>query len=207
MITTYSQPKLKNQWKDKLNRLWKLIKTKSTSDLWVKVFIQKDRTYKNHLGESTCSKATYWSGHYRSINHHGFYDKEWDFLNKHPKIKNVITLKIGESCSEEGIATLIAHEYRHYLQYKKYNYRMNYKINGRRKSPIQVERDANNWAKKRVNKLIMNKQIKTLYHKKNSLDYWLMQEALKNWDEWEFNKNLLPHKNNYKKRKKSEEKY
>ncbi|MHA1344281.1 MAG: DUF3920 family protein [Promethearchaeota archaeon] len=54
--------------------------------------------------------------------------------------------------SRQSIASLFAHEFRHYLQYKKYNMiRRNY--NGRRVRPIQVERDARKWAERRINKL------------------------------------------------------
>ena len=96
------------------------------------------------------------NGHYRyaEVFGHGFYDEEWKFINKHSKIKHVITLKISTNGSDEDIAELMAHEFRHYLQYKKYGLSMTRHGNsGRRSRPIQVERDANKWAKKRVQQL------------------------------------------------------
>ena len=100
--------------------------------------------------------VTNYRGHYRCAQFmgHGFYDKEWDFIHKHPRIKHCITLKMGESCSDKSIASLMAHELRHYLQWKKYGARqMNPRMNSNGRRPIQVEADANKWAKKRVKKL------------------------------------------------------
>lgn len=69
-------------------------------------------------------------------------------------IKHYITLKIGQSCSDDMTISLEAHEYRHYLQWKKYGVlTMARRINGRIKRPIQAERDANKWAKQRVEKI------------------------------------------------------
>jgi len=49
---------------------------------------------------------------------------------------------------------MTAHEYRHYLQWKKYGpTKMNPKMNANGRRPIQVERDANNWAEKRITSL------------------------------------------------------
>ena len=85
---------------------------------------------------------------------HGFYEKEWAYIRAHPKIKHCITLKLGESCTDGSIAYLSAHEYRHYRQWKKYGaMAMARRVNGRRMRPIQIEKDANDWAKKRIKKL------------------------------------------------------
>lgn len=85
---------------------------------------------------------------------HGFYDKEWNFIREHPKIKHCITLKIGESSTDGSIAYLTAHEYRHYLQWKKHGApTMARKVNGRRQRPIRIEKDANDWAEKRIKEL------------------------------------------------------
>ena len=102
-----------------------------------------------------------WSGNYRSRDYanHGFYDKEWTFLYKHSKVRHVITLKIGEDCTDRDIMMLMAHEYRHYLQYKKHKYKMGERslYSGKKKRPIQVERDANKWMKARVDALLGDK--------------------------------------------------
>jgi len=85
---------------------------------------------------------------------HGFYNKEWNFIHKHPKIKHCITLKIGESCTDGYIAYLMAHEYRHYLQWKKYGApAMARRVDGRIKRPIRVEKDADDWALNRIKRL------------------------------------------------------
>ena len=42
-IITYSQPKLKNDWKERINRIFNVVKTKSTPDLWIKVFIYRNK--------------------------------------------------------------------------------------------------------------------------------------------------------------------
>lgn len=85
---------------------------------------------------------------------HGFYNEEWDFINKHPKIKHCITLKMGESASDYSIALLSAHEYRHYRQWKKHGApAMARRVNGRRRRPVQVERDAEDWSSNRIKEL------------------------------------------------------
>jgi len=85
---------------------------------------------------------------------HGFYDKEWKFMHKHPKIQHCITLKMGESCLDKSMAHLMAHEYRHLMQWKKYGApRMAQRTNGRIHRPIRVEKDADDWALKRIKQL------------------------------------------------------
>ena len=183
VVITYSQPKLKKRFGSKIRRLFNLVKTRSTPDLWIKVFIKrlpKERWMRygwglngerdsaqikfffgNRFKFEDISKQSDWTslircnGHYRWVEAMGFYDKEWKFLNDNPKIKHVITLKIGENSTDEIIAGLIAHEFRHYLQYRKYGRQMisRESYNGRRKRPVQVERDANKWANKRIEQL------------------------------------------------------
>jgi len=175
VIITYSQPKLKLIWKDRINRIFNVVKTKSTPDLWIKVFFYRDKE-REFMGEQKHYKATNWRGHYRYAEYggHGFFDDEWKFLHKHPNIKHCITLKIGESCSDEDIANLMAHEFRHYLQYSKYKTKMNPKMNHGSRA-VQVERDANKWQKKRVDKLIGEHKIKHK-EKNNGFVYWKFQE-------------------------------
>ena len=157
VLITYSQPKLKKDWKCKINKIFNAVKTTATPDLWIKIFIYRDKTH-NFNGEQKSFPAKNWRGHYRcaEVFGHGFYDEEWKFLNSHPKIKHCITLKIGESCNEEDIASLIAHEFRHYLQWKKYGTNKLRKCN----RAIQVERDSNKWQKRRIKKLIGEGKIK-----------------------------------------------
>ena len=100
--------------------------------------------------------TTNYRGHYRCAQFmgHGLYEKEWKFVRKHPKIQHCITLKIGESCSDRSIAHFMAHELRHYMQWKKYGApRMAQRHNGRIHRPIQVEKDADAWALKRIKQL------------------------------------------------------
>lgn len=181
MYLTFAQPKLKPTYEDRVRRLFNLVKTKASPDLWIKVLIKganKERYmnygwgchwerdqeqiqfyFSNRFVFENISKQSEFvignNGHYRWTRAHGFYDKEWAFIKKHPKIAHVITLKISHNSDDKDIAWLIAHEFRHYLQYKKYGYKMisleGYK--GRRTRPIQVERDANKWAKARIDTL------------------------------------------------------
>jgi len=180
VYVTYSQPKLKPIFKDRIISLFNLVKTRATSDLWIKVFIYRTNKYNPgcglnrdkdweqiefYFGErfkwGEISKYRNWNhgyrGHYRyaEVFGHGFYDDEWKFIRSHPKIKHVITLKFSEDGSDLRIAKLIAHEYRHYLQFCKYGLAMvSYGNNGTRKRPVQVERDANKWAAKRIKNLV-----------------------------------------------------
>ena len=176
MIITYSQPKLKKDWNERINRIFSLVKTKATPDLWVKVFIYRDKT-RTFMGEQKVYNATNWRGHYRNANvfGHGFYKDEWKFLNKHKNIKHCITLKIGESCDDENIASLMAHEFRHYLQFKKYGNNRLRKGN----RCIQIERDANKWQKQRLSKLIGEGKIKHKEKTKDGFIYLDFQEAFK----------------------------
>jgi hypothetical protein len=165
---TYSQPKLKKDWDDRIRQIFNIVKTKATPDLWIKVLIYRNKEFE-FLGEARHYEASGYRGHYRYALQHGFYDEEWKFIGKHPKIKHCITLKIGESCSDEDIAELIAHEFRHYLQWKKYR---------NPKQNLQVERDAKKWAKKRVNQLIAEHKIK---HRAvcDGFTFWKFQEGFK----------------------------
>jgi hypothetical protein len=177
-IITFSQEKNKDQ-RERITRLFNIVKTKSTPDLWFKVFFYKPEIIEHwgfnwekdspqlqfYFGDRFTFEEVFlrtdievggYRGHYRYVEvfGHGFYDEEWKFLNKHENIKHVITLKIRHSNSDLDIAALIAHEFRHYLQYKKYGLSMTRHGNhGRRSRPVQVERDANNWAEKRIAKL------------------------------------------------------
>jgi hypothetical protein len=176
---TYSHPKLRKEVGDKVIRLFNIVKTTSTPDLWIKVFVYRpeykywsmdvkqeqlqfyfgDRFKIEDVKLQKKYPALNWRGHYRWAETfgHGFYDAEWKFINRHPKVKHCITLKFGENCSDKEIAHLIAHEFRHYLQYRKYGLKMmgrKESYNGKRKRPVQVERDAIKWENDRVNKLI-----------------------------------------------------
>jgi len=176
VIWTYSQKWAKTRYDKRLKELWKTVITKPTPDLWIKVFFYTNTTIGRNLDKKAIQElqrigisfneerdvqrmvtypATSVRGHYRcSLSYgHGFYDTEWSFIRNHPNINHCITLKIGEECTDDYIISLQAHEFRHYLQWKKYGAQMNRRINNRRKRPIQVEKDANKWAKKRVEKL------------------------------------------------------
>lgn len=148
MYITFSQQKLKQEWNPRIRRIWNKVKTKSTPDLWLKVFIHrthKHMIYTKNYEQKTIETCEPTSGHYRKVfgTGHGFYHKEWFFIRRHQKIDHVITLKIAECATDKQIASLMAHEYRHYLQFH----------NGRPKKHTRIEMDANRWAEKRLNKL------------------------------------------------------
>ena len=176
VIWTYSQKWAKEVHGDSIKRLWNKVVTRPTPDILIKVFFYRDKTRFLKLdhgikeAEKACMSlgkiddieimkvypATMVRGHYRCSTSygHGFYENEWNFIYNHPNIKHCITLKIGQLCSDNMIISLQAHEYRHYLQWKKYGASaMGRRINGRLKRPIQVEKDADKWSKQRVEKL------------------------------------------------------
>jgi len=174
---TYSQQWAKEIHGERIKKLWKKVITASTPDLWVKVFFNRDKTIYHNLqfcdiSEQAkamnyfasidsvelqhCYPANSARGNYRYAKYmgHGFYDKEWRFIRKHPKVSHCITLKLGESIKDDSIVNIMAHEYRHYRQWKKYGGRaMNPRYNSKGRRPIQIEHDANNWAKKRTQQL------------------------------------------------------
>lgn len=178
VIITYSQQKLKPIFQNRISRIFNIVKTCSTPDLWIKVFIYRSNRYNPSSGLNwdrdgpqiefyfgnrfkfqdiwKFSNWKRWRGHYRyaEVGGHGFYDKEWKFLEKHSNIKHVITLKFSEDEDDIEIAKLIAHEFRHYLQFRKYGISMeSIGNNGKRTRPIQVEADANKWTKKRMEQI------------------------------------------------------
>lgn len=167
---TFAQPKLKQTWDDRIRRIFDVVKTRATPDLWIKVLVYT-------------SSRLYWRGNYRWTEAHGFYPEEWKFIRKHPKIKHCITLKIGHDCTDKDVADLIAHEFRHYLQYKKYGNKMIARRNNGRRA-VQVERDAKDWSKERVNQLIAEHKLKYKQDKDGfELGYWMFrQEFAKMFD-------------------------
>jgi len=174
---TFSQQWAKERHEERVRKLWNKVITASTSDLWVKVFFYRDKIVYHNLQFCDISEQAKAMNHFASIDSielqhcypsnstrgtyrcaesmgHGFYDKEWNFIQKHTKINHCITLKLGESIKDDSIVSIMAHEYRHYRQWKKYGaYKMNTKANSTGKRPIQVERDAKDWAKKRTHQL------------------------------------------------------
>lgn len=174
---TFSQKWAKERHGERVRKLWNKVITSPTPDLWVKVFFYRDKIMyhnlqfcdiseqaraMNHFASidgielQHCYSATSTRGTYRCAEFmgHGFYDKEWRFMEKHQKIGHCVTLKLGESIRDDSIVSIMAHEYRHYRQWKKYGARaMNPKCNFKGRRPIQVERDANDWAKKRTQQL------------------------------------------------------
>jgi len=175
VFMSFSQDWAKELYGEKIRHLWQKVITASTPDLWVKIFYYRDKVmYYPLLDDSEKNKAkeffksldgvekqhTYphngCNGHYRcgEFGGHGFYDTEWKFIRKHHKISHCITLKLYEGITDDNIVQLMAHEYRHYRQWKKYGARkMNPKWSSNGRRPIQVERDANKWAEQRTKKL------------------------------------------------------
>jgi len=174
VFMSFSQKWAKMAYEDRIRKLWQKVIIAPTPDLWVKVFFYRDKAiWYTLFDESEKQKArqyfkdlkgvhiqhishNYCRGHYRSAIYggHGFYKKEWNFIHKHPKIRHCITLKYPEGSTDDSIVQLMAHEYRHYRQYKKYGtMAMNYKMNGSGKRPIQHEKDARLWAEKRTKQL------------------------------------------------------
>lgn len=173
---TFSQNWAKQRYENRIRNLWQKVITTSTPDLWLKIFFYKDQIkYYPLLDESEKINAQQYfndltgiwlqhvyppyrrnRGTYRSaqVFGHGFYDKEWKFIQKHPKIRHCITLKFYDGIKDDSMVQLMAHEYRHYQQYKKYGtLAMNPKHNSDGKRPIQHERDARRWAEMRTKQL------------------------------------------------------
>ena len=176
VVFTFEDRWTKDFYEARIRKLWKEVTTAPTPDVWVKVLFFKDKAsyWRLHDNNETLEASKYFNsldgierqhvyessrvkGTYRCANYggHGFYDDEWKFIQKHNhKIRHVITLRLGLAAKEDYVAALMAHEYRHYRQWKKYGaYEMNYRLNGTGKRPIQVERDANKWMRKRMEEL------------------------------------------------------
>lgn len=149
--------------KDKIKRIVNAVKTCSAKDMLIRVvFLKTDY----------CPRK--YHGYYKNINDHGFYDSEWERVYDKKNCKHIIQLFIKLNESEESISRLIAHEWRHYIQFTKKREKYVEK-NG------HLEVDARNWSSKRVNELIASKIIKPEYH--FGLMYWrcsqFFEEVLK----------------------------
>ena len=159
MILRFSQKNKKEKWENKIRAYFNLISTKSTPDLLIKVCFFKEPTRLH--------------GHYRSLRVHGFYNNEWNIRGKFKTpINHIITLKLCEKAeTDESLFMLIAHEFRHYLQFSG-------------KKPKQIEKDARKWSTNRFNKLIAEKKFKpknTSYFDNPYWD-WTIGEILSCWD-------------------------
>jgi hypothetical protein len=176
VVFTFNEPEARDFYEDRIRKLWSQVVTAPTPDLWVKVFFYPDKVsyWRMTDNNETLVASRYFKsldgverqhvyelsrakGSYRCIQYggHGMTNAEWGFIQRHKnKIKHIITLRFGLTSSLDHMASLMAHEYRHYRQWKKYGaYNMNYKLNGTGKRPIQVERDANKWMRKRMKEL------------------------------------------------------
>lgn len=61
----FSQTNITPEFKARIRRIWKVVSTKATPDLLIKVAILNNQ-------------RSYYSGNYRNITVHGFYDREWE---------------------------------------------------------------------------------------------------------------------------------
>lgn len=167
MIYRFSQ-KVPQELQDRIKRLWRFVQTQSAPKLCLKVFFYNDvlKRYEleerwnelekmnGHWRDKNLSKEQYvntsvyrWAtranGHYTNINVHGFYKKDWELYQKFNTL-SIITLKIGRETQDKNIIRLMAHEWRHYLQYK----------DGRPPKYSRKESDAEKYAGKIVKKFL-----------------------------------------------------
>ena len=128
MLIRFSQKNVSNEQKQRIRRLWKFVQTRSAKDLCVKVLITKEHLSKARRIYAKKNPEQYqrwveqarrqYSGNFRNLWVHGFYEKERKELWHLHDITNIITLKIGIETSDENIIYLMAHEFKHYLQYR-----------------------------------------------------------------------------------------
>ena len=145
MKLTFSQGWAKEKHGKRIRTLFDKVKTCSTPDLWVKVFFYTRKGYDMKIrGDAPEPQITTWNGHYRGLfaGHGPFYKDEWKVIKK-SRIRNIITLKIGKDCDDKAIMKLMAHEFAHYLQFRK----------GKRKKYFRCEHYAKKWANKRMEKI------------------------------------------------------
>ena|SRR3990167_1623262 len=148
MLFRFSQKGLTDEKKKEIKNLWRFVQTNPAKSLAVKVLLHRPLPYwaskkqkDYYLSESYPNRDYYqtrWSGKYRSFFVHGFYDKEWKELYRKHSITDIITLKIGVRTEPADIIHLMAHEWKHYLQYR----------NGKPKKGTRKELQAEKYAKK-----------------------------------------------------------
>lgn len=105
ILFRFSQKNISKEKQEHIKKLWKFVQTRGAKDLCIKVMFYSDK-YGSH-----------YRGNYRNFYHHGFYDKEWKELYSKYNVTHIITLKIGQTTKDEDVVYLMAHEWRHYLQW------------------------------------------------------------------------------------------
>ena len=86
-------------------------------------------------------------GYYKNITTHGFYESEYDRVKIKLNCNHIIQLFIRDTDKDKHIINLMAHEWRHYLQYTKPTLRRKY-VEGNKRSEL----DARKYADKVENK-------------------------------------------------------
>jgi hypothetical protein len=168
----FENPYIKRNYEQKLKDIWRRVITAPTPDLTIKVIYPKPRCWyepmRYCLDRSNTNMGSYtWhkqEAMYASLILHypfeemtivragdcdgsrGRYCHRWSGFR-------LIKLFYTEGTSDYWIAFIMAHEYRHYRQYKRYGEQMHQYENGRLHRPIQLEKDANGWAHRRVTEL------------------------------------------------------
>ena len=161
---------IKRNYSDKLKDMWRKVITTSTPDLTIEVYYPKPRCWYEQMKYlyDENNQRIHW--HKNEIMYatmilryplhemtlvrpgnteraRGLYCYRWQYNNR------LIKLFYTEETSDYWIAFIMAHEYRHYRQHKKYGSAMRNYENGRLRRPIQIEKDADSWAYKRVKEL------------------------------------------------------
>ena len=145
----YSNPKMKEVFGARLREHFNFVKTMSTPDLLIKVFVYKPKV---HSDDSFRSGR--WRGHYRNVYIHGFYSNEVKhYKQSKGKIRHVIQLKFDEDITDRSLIELLAHEYRHYWQFKKYK---------NPKEHMQLERDAKKFQRLKLKRWLQKQEIKVV---------------------------------------------
>ena len=155
--------------KTKIRSLVNAIKTQSANDLLFRVVFLKPHKFVNSKGqEEVYYKTRSKHGYYKNLNDHGFYNSEWGRVFVKKDCKHIIQLFLTPKESEESITRVIAHEWRHYIQFTKKRDKYVRK-NG------HLEVDARKWSKERVQKLIASRIIKPEYN--DAFTYYRFQQA------------------------------
>lgn len=124
------------------------VKTSSAKDLFVRISIHKP--FKVLEDGNKLYKGYRYSGYYKNFFDHGLFESEYKEVYQKKDCPHVIQIHLHDNFSDFTIASIFAHEWRHYLQYTKLRNRFIGNTNKRKK---RIELDARRWTEKRLKKL------------------------------------------------------
>ena len=128
MLIKFNQKWAEEKYEQKIRELIHFVKgSRRCADLLVKVFIY-----------TKAKLRTKPSGNYRSLQIHGFYETESQYISR--GISSIITVKLPEDFSEQSFIYIFAHEWKHYLDFRE-----------------KLDKNPYRWWEKRANKFACKK--------------------------------------------------